>query len=64
MVEQKNKLAYEKGKLQTQVDSYQQELESCAAAQATLAQQKRITATLEGKLCKVSENRLHSDHIS
>ena len=53
MVEQKNKLAYEKGKLQAQVDSYQHELESLAGAQTELTQYKRITTSLEAKLSKV-----------
>ena len=53
MMEQKNKLAYDKGKLQTRLEQVQGQLESCAAAQAELQQLQRAHAALDGKHSKV-----------
>ena len=55
MMEQKNKLAYDKGRLQSKVDQLQAELESLAHAQTDLTQAKRTIAALEAKITKVSQ---------
>ena len=54
MMEQKNKLAYDKGRLQSQL---QAELESLAHAQTDLTQAKRTIAALEAKITKVSQKQ-------
>ena len=54
MVEQKNKLAYEKGKLHTQVTSLQRDVETLANASNELTQSKKLNITLEAKLSKVT----------
>ena len=54
MLEQKNKLAYDKGRLQSKVDQLQRDLESLANAQTELVQSKKLNASLEVKYHKVS----------
>ena len=54
MLEQKNKLAYDKGRLQSKVDQLQRDLESLANAQTELVQSKKLNASLEVKYHEVS----------
>jgi predicted nuclease with TOPRIM domain len=54
MLEQKNRLAYDKGRLQTKVDHLQSELESLANSQIELMQLRKNNQTLEAKYSKVS----------
>ena len=54
MLEQKNKLAYDKGRLQSKVDQLQRDLESLANAQTELVQSKKLNVSLEAKYHKVS----------
>ena len=54
MLDQKNKLAYEKGRLQNGVKELQQEVERLASAQSELSQSRKMTTTLESSYKKVS----------
>ncbi|XP_013416003.1 coiled-coil domain-containing protein 150-like [Lingula anatina] len=69
MTEQKNKLAYEKGKLQSKLEQLQRDMESLSGSKAELAQLRKINQALEGKYtkaqndlgnCKISLQRLES----
>ena len=53
MLEQKNKLAYDKGKLETKVEQLQREMENLATAQVDLAQLRKLHNATEAKLNKV-----------
>ena len=53
MLEQKNKLAYDKGKLQNRVDHLQRELEELASAKTDLIQMRKTNAAMDAKLNKV-----------
>ena len=53
MLEQKNKLAYDKGRLQSKVDQLQKNLESLANAQTDLVKARKSNTTLEAKYHKV-----------
>ena len=53
MMEQKNKLAYDKGKLQTRLEQVQAQLEQCAGASAELQTLQRAHAALDAKHNKV-----------
>lgn len=57
LLEQKNRLAYDKGKLQTRVDQLQAELESLGDTKAELAKLTRHNSELENKYKKVTMNR-------
>ncbi len=53
MIEQKNKLAYDKGRLQSRVDALQKELEGLANAQSEQVQVRKLATQLEAKYHKV-----------
>lgn len=53
MMEQKNKLAYDKGRLQTKVDDLQRDLEGLAGVQNELIQLRKSYAALESRYSKV-----------
>lgn len=54
MMEQKNKLAYDKGRLQNRVGELQREVESLASGQSELAQLRKLASTTESNYKKVS----------
>lgn len=54
MVEQKNKLAYENGKLRSTVSRLQQEISDVTRDQADITQLRRLTESLQAKYTKVS----------
>ncbi|XP_064642994.1 coiled-coil domain-containing protein 150-like [Lineus longissimus] len=56
MLEQKNRLAYDKGRLQTKVDHLQSELESLANSQTELMQLRKNNQTIEAKYSKVLQD--------
>ena len=53
MLEQKNKLAYDKGKLESKVEQLQREMENLASAQVDLSQLRKLQNSTEAKLNKV-----------
>ena len=59
MLAQKNKLAYDKGRLQSKVDQLQKDLESLANAQTDLVQARKLNTTLETKYHKVSNDKYY-----
>ncbi|XP_066297644.1 coiled-coil domain-containing protein 150-like isoform X2 [Branchiostoma lanceolatum] len=54
MIDSKNRLAYDKGKLQTKVDQLQQELESLANAQSEVVHLRKVNAAVEAKFNKAA----------
>ncbi len=54
MLEQKNKLAYEKGRLQSKVDQLQKEVEQLAEAHTDSVGLGKMKQALEAKLNKVT----------
>ncbi len=54
MLEQKNKLAYEKGRLQSKVDQLQKEVEQLAGAHTDSVGLGKMKQALEAKLNKVT----------
>ena len=53
MQEQKNQLAYDKGRLQSRVEELQREVQALANAQSELVQLRKVTAALEVNYKKV-----------
>ena len=53
LVEQKSRLAYDKGHLQSQVTQLQQEIESLVKQQGDLQKYKQSNIALEAKCAKV-----------
>lgn len=55
MMDQKNKLAYENGRLQTQVEQTTQELESLRKADLESTKYKQLAETLAAKYSQVAD---------
>ena len=53
MMEQKNRLAYDKGRLQNRVDDLQREVESLANSQSEATQLRKVSSSLESNFKKV-----------
>ena len=54
MMEQKNKLSYDKGRLTARVEDLQREVESLANAQSELTQLRKTAATMDANYKKVN----------
>ena len=53
MLEQKNRLAYDKGRLQKAVEQLQEDMELCGSSEAELGKLKECHRVLEAKYTKV-----------